>query len=150
MRESTVACGRRLTKVPPPFSSSFYPPLLHSQSLSFSKRQHPWETATPQIPVAPRPSLVDVVELRQVEFALPGADEAWHRQGKAQTCRLDLRLFFSSIAALAASDDVGLTLDYGRLYRQLKANIEHAQDPQSAVSSPARLLQGVDSTSLHS
>lgn len=104
----------------------------------------------PKFLLPPRPSLVDVVELRQVEFPLPAADEAWHRQGKAQPCRLDLRLFFSSIAASAASDDVGLTLDYGRVYRQLKANIEHAQDPQSPISSRARLLQSVDSIPLHS
>lgn len=38
-----------------------------------------------QIPVPPRPSLVDVVELRQVEFPLPAADEAWHRLGKSHT-----------------------------------------------------------------
>nr|WBQ01564.1 PlmG [Aspergillus flavipes] len=102
----------------------------------------------PQIRLPTRPSLVDVVELRQVEFPLPVADEAWHRQGKSQPCRLDLRLFFSSIAASAASDDVGLTLDYGRLYRQLKANVQNAHDTQSHASTGARRLQGVDGVTL--
>lgn len=84
------------------------------------------------IPTAP--AFLDSVRLRDIELPLPAAPDPWHRPDKPQPCTASLKLSYSSAIASAAADDVSLSLDYGRLFRRLEADIRemphHARSPE--------------------
>ncbi|KAJ5683898.1 uncharacterized protein N7477_000243 [Penicillium maclennaniae] len=71
------------------------------------------------------PDVLDSVRLRDIELPLPAAPDAWHRPDKAQPCIASLKLSYSSAIASAAQDEVSLSLDYGKLFRRLEADIRN-------------------------
>lgn len=80
------------------------------------------------------PDVLDSVRLRDIELPLPAAPDPWHRPDKPQPCTASLKLSYSSAIAAAAADDVSLSLDYGRLFRRLEADIRdmphHTRSPE--------------------
>ncbi|KAJ5494007.1 hypothetical protein N7463_010094 [Penicillium fimorum] len=69
---------------------------------------------------------------------LPCAPEAWHRQGKSQPCTATLKLSYSSIITAAETDNVSLTLDYGKLFRRLESDVRNMADNMADnISSPS-------------
>lgn len=82
------------------------------------------------------PDVLDSVRLRDIELPLPAAPDAWHRPDKAQPCIASLKLSYSSAIASAAQDDVSLSLDYGKLFRRLEADIRNMADPSASSEHP--------------
>jgi dihydroneopterin aldolase len=97
------------------------------------------------IKVPPRPAILDSVRLREIQLPLT-APEAWHREGKAQPCTATLKLSYSSIVGAADTDNVSLTLDYGKLFRRLESNVRTFVDPSTSPEHPARQLVSVEGT----
>lgn len=73
-----------------------------------------------------RPAVVDDVQLDGIDIHLPVGPDSWHRQGKPQPCRASVKLSYSSAIAAATADDVSLSLDYGKLFRRIEAEIREA------------------------
>ncbi|KAJ5925452.1 dihydroneopterin aldolase domain protein [Penicillium verhagenii] len=73
--------------------------------------------------VKSRPTIADTIQLRNIQLPLPVAPEAWHRSGKQQPCTASFRLTYASSAASAVNDDVAKTIDYGKLYRGISAEL---------------------------
>src|SRR6266487_2750626 len=84
---------------------------------------------------------LDHIHLRNICLQLPVTTipDAWHRSGKPQPVTISIRLTYptSLVAAAAATDDVSLTLDYGKLYRSIKGDI------QTAVQKPDVVTDGI-------
>ncbi|KAJ5326729.1 hypothetical protein MYU51_001785 [Penicillium brevicompactum] len=91
------------------------------------------------IRIPSRPETLDTVRLRNIELPLT-APEAWHREGKPQPCTATLKLSYSSIVGAADTDDVSLTLDYGKLFRRLQDNVHTFVHPVTSPEHPARHL----------
>lgn len=91
------------------------------------------------IRIPSRPETLDTVRLRNIELPLT-APEAWHREGKSQPCTATLKLSYSSIVGAADTDDVSLTLDYGKLFRRLQENVRTFVHPTLSPEHPARHL----------
>ncbi|CAG7918161.1 unnamed protein product [Penicillium olsonii] len=92
-----------------------------------------------------RPEVLDTVRLRNIELPLT-APEAWHREGKTQPCTASLKLSYSSIIGAADTDDVSLTLDYGKLFRRLESNVKTFIHPVTSPEHPARHLVNMQGT----
>ena len=97
------------------------------------------------IKIPPRPAILDSVRLREIQLPLT-APEAWHREGKAQPCTATLKLSYSSIVGAADTDNVSLTLDYGKLFRRLENNVRTFIDPNTSPDHPARQMVSVEGT----
>ncbi|CAG8408417.1 unnamed protein product [Penicillium salamii] len=97
------------------------------------------------IRLPPRPETLDIVRLRDIELPLT-APEAWHREGKAQPCTATLKLSYSSVVGAADTDDVSLTLDYGKLFRRLESNVRTFVHPVTSPEHPARHLVNLQGT----
>ncbi|GAD94710.1 dihydroneopterin aldolase domain protein [Paecilomyces variotii No. 5] len=69
------------------------------------------------------PAVIDNVHLRNIQLHLPMGPDPWHRSGKSQPCTASMKLSYSSAIAAAAADDVSLSLDYGKLYRFVEAEV---------------------------
>ena len=80
------------------------------------------------------PPVLDSVRLQDIALPLPAAPDPWHRPDKPQPCTATLKLSYSSAIAAAATDDVSLSLDYGKLFRRLEADVRdmarHASSPE--------------------
>lgn len=92
---------------------------------------------------------LDNIHLRNIQLplAVTVGRDAWHRDDKPQPATISLRIGYPSslIASASETDTVAQTLDYGKLYRAIEANI--AQSPgmnlfglSSAIRVPAMLL----------
>ncbi|OQE40802.1 hypothetical protein PENCOP_c005G03456 [Penicillium coprophilum] len=101
---------------------------------------------TSQIQLPPRPDVLDSVRLRDIELPLPCAPEAWHRQGKSQPCTATLKLSYSSIITAAETDNVSLTLDYGKLFRRLESDVRNMAENISSPSHPSNRLISLSGT----
>ncbi|KAJ5511984.1 hypothetical protein N7453_004087 [Penicillium expansum] len=77
---------------------------------------------------------------------LPCAPEAWHRQGKSQPCTATLKLSYSSIITAAETDNVSLTLDYGKLFRRLESDVRNMGENVSSSSHPSQRLISLEGT----
>ncbi|KAJ5561545.1 hypothetical protein N7535_003993 [Penicillium sp. DV-2018c] len=99
-----------------------------------------------RITLPPRPSTLDSVRLRDIELPLPAAPEAWHRGGKSQPCTATLKLSYSDIILAAETDDVSLTLDYGKLFRRLETDVRNMGENTSSPTHPLQRLVSVDGT----
>ncbi|KAJ5588597.1 hypothetical protein N7537_011275 [Penicillium hordei] len=98
------------------------------------------------IQLPPRPDVLDSVRLRDIELPLPCAPEAWHRQGKSQPCTATLKLSYSSIITAAETDNVSLTLDYGKLFRRLESDVRNMGENISSPSHPSQRLISLEGT----
>lgn len=78
------------------------------------------------------PAVIDTIQLRGIQLSLPAAPNPWHRSACPQICMASLRLSYASSEASAAADDVGLTIDYGKLYRQLVNDLSHLVQKRDA------------------
>ncbi|KAJ5793888.1 hypothetical protein N7457_000487 [Penicillium paradoxum] len=96
------------------------------------------------IQLPPRPEVLDSVRLRNIELPLPCAPEAWHRQGKSQPCTATLTLSYSSIITAAETDNVSLTLDYGKLFRRLEGDVRSMGENTSSPAHPSQRLLSLD------
>ena len=76
-----------------------------------------------KISIQPQPTVADTIQLRSIQLPLPVAPEAWHRLGKSQPCTASVRLTYASSVASAVGDDVAKTIDYGKLFRAIKAEM---------------------------
>lgn len=99
-----------------------------------------------RIQLPPRPDVLDSVRLRDIELPLPCAPEAWHRQGKSQPCTATLKLSYSSIITAAETDNVSLTLDYGKLFRRLESDVRNMGENVSSSSHPSQRLISLEGT----
>ncbi|KAL2008076.1 hypothetical protein VTN00DRAFT_8058 [Thermoascus crustaceus] len=72
------------------------------------------------------PAVIDHIQLRDIQLPLPMGPDPWHRPRKPQPCTASIKLSYSSAIAAAAADDVALSLDYGKLYRRVEAEIREA------------------------
>jgi dihydroneopterin aldolase len=97
------------------------------------------------IKIPPRPAYLDSVRLRDIQLPLI-APEAWHREGKTQPCTATLKLSYSSIVGAADSDNVSLTLDYGKLFRQLETNVRTFSNPKEMPDHLACQMISVEGT----
>ena len=71
---------------------------------------------------------MDTIILRDLKFELAIGLDAWHRPGKAQPVLLTINLQpRPNFEAAALEDDVNQTLDYGKLYKNINANIRDKQ-----------------------
>lgn len=75
------------------------------------------------VQITSRPAIADIIQLRNIQLLLPTAPDSWHRPARPQPCTASIRASYASSVASAAGDDVNLTIDYGKLYRQLEADI---------------------------
>ena len=101
------------------------------------------------ISIEPRPAIADTIQLRNIQLPLPVAPEAWHRGGKKQPCNVSIRLTYASSAAAAESDDVKKTIDYGKLFKRLDAELESlVSNSSSVVARECGVLRG-DGEELH-
>ncbi|KAJ5237537.1 dihydroneopterin aldolase domain protein [Penicillium chrysogenum] len=99
--------------------------------------------------IEPRPDIADTIQLRNIQLPLPVAPEAWHRGGKKQPCNVSFRLTYASSAAAAESDDVKKTIDYGKLFKRLDAELDGLiSDNSSEVARECGVLRG-DGEELH-
>lgn len=96
------------------------------------------------IPTAP--AFLDSVRLRDIELPLPAAPDPWHRPDKSQPCTASLKLSYSSAIAAATADDVSLSLDYGKLFRQLEADIRDIPQHANSAEHPHHHMVSVDGT----
>lgn len=96
------------------------------------------------IPTAP--AFLDSVRLRDIELPLPAAPDPWHRPDKSQPCTASMKLSYSSAIASAAADDVSLSLDYGKLFRQLEADIRDMPHQGRLPEHPHYQLVSVEGT----
>lgn len=98
------------------------------------------------IQLPPRPEVLDSVRLRNIELPLPCAPEAWHRQGKSQPCTATLTLSYSSIITAAETDNVSLTLDYGKLFRRLESDVRNMGENTSSPAHPSQRIISLQGT----
>jgi hypothetical protein len=96
------------------------------------------------IPTAP--AFLDSVRLHDIELRLPAAPDPWHRPDKPQPCTASLKLSYSSAIASAAADDVSLSLDYGRLFRRLEADIRDMPHHTRSPEHPHHQMVSVEGT----
>jgi len=96
--------------------------------------------------IPPVPDVLDSVRLRDIELPLPAAPDAWHRPDKAQPCVASLKLSYSSAIASATYDDVALSLDYGKLFRRLEADIRNMAQLTTSSEHPHQQMISVDGT----
>jgi dihydroneopterin aldolase len=102
---------------------------------------------TPQtITLRPHPQTLDTVRLRDISLPLPAAPEAWHRTGKSQPCTATLTLSYSSIIAAAETDNVSLTLDYGKLFRRLDSDVRNMSTLSTSPEHPHKAMVSLDGT----
>lgn len=69
---------------------------------------------------------INTVFLKDMPFEVTVGKDAWQRDGKAQPIRVTLRVNrVRSVEDAAASDEVGnnTSLDYGKLYKEIRANL---------------------------
>ena len=67
---------------------------------------------------------MDKVILKGIKFDLAVGSDAWRRSAKPQPVIIDLEIQpVSSFEAAAAKDDLNLTLDYGKPYKKLVADL---------------------------
>lgn len=92
------------------------------------------------------PDVLDSVRLRDIELPLPAAPDAWHRPDKAQPCIASLKLSYSSAIASAAQDEVSLSLDYGKLFRRLEADIRNMAQLSTSSEHPHHQMISVEGT----
>ncbi|KAJ5132712.1 hypothetical protein N7448_006870 [Penicillium atrosanguineum] len=92
------------------------------------------------------PDVLDSVRLRDIELPLPAAPDAWHRPDKAQPCIASLKLSYSSAIASAAQDEVSLSLDYGKLFRRLEADIRNMAQLSTSSEHPHHQMVSVEGT----
>lgn len=70
-------------------------------------------------------SAMDTVILRDLKFDLVVGRDAWRRPGKPQPVLITLNLQpASSFEAAALQDDVSMTLDYGKIYKKVSAQLK--------------------------
>ena len=86
--------------------------------------------------------LSDTIFLSKIPFELPVGLDAWGRREKPQPVFITLHIS-AAIEAAAARDDVSQTLDYGKLYKRLSANIDIIDDGTNQLSLP-KLLETID------
>ncbi|KAJ6083343.1 hypothetical protein N7467_007478 [Penicillium canescens] len=103
---------------------------------------------TTQAPITlrQRPQPLDTVRLRDISLPLPAAPEAWHRTGKSQPCTATLTLSYSSIIAAAETDNVSLTLDYGKLFRRLDSDVRNMAQLSTSADHPHKHMVSVAGT----
>ena len=92
------------------------------------------------------PAVLDSVRLRDIELPLPAAPDPWHRPDKAQPCTATLQLSYSSAIASAAADDVSLSLDYGKLFRRLEADVRDMARHTTSLDHPYQRMVSLDGT----
>ncbi|KAJ5287519.1 hypothetical protein N7478_003205 [Penicillium angulare] len=92
------------------------------------------------------PPVLDNVQLRDIQLPLPAAPEAWHRPDKPQPCTATLKLSYSSAIASAATDDVSLSIDYGKLFRRLETDIKEMAHKPSSPDHPHHNMISVEGT----
>ncbi|KAJ5683337.1 hypothetical protein N7462_006502 [Penicillium macrosclerotiorum] len=92
------------------------------------------------------PAVLDSVRLRDIELPLPAAPDPWHRPDKAQPATASLKLSYSSAIAAAAADDVSLSLDYGKLFRRLEADIRDMAHHTTSPEHPHHRMISIDGT----
>ncbi|OQD85663.1 hypothetical protein PENANT_c009G03234 [Penicillium antarcticum] len=102
--------------------------------------------STQQITLRPRPETLDTVRLRDINLPLPVAPEAWHRTGKSQPCTATLKLTYSSIITAAETDNVSLTLDYGKLFRRLDSDVRSMAALSISTDHPHKSMVNVSGT----
>lgn len=69
-------------------------------------------------------SNTDQVVVKGILFEAVVGLDAWHRPGKAQPVELEVRLAPSGgLEAAAREDSVAYTIDYGKLYKSLRAGV---------------------------
>lgn len=98
------------------------------------------------VQLPPRPEVLDSVRLRNIELPLPCAPEAWHRAGKSQPCTATLTLSYSSIITAAETDNVSLTLDYGKLFRRLEGDVRNMGENPSSPAHPSQRMISLEGT----
>jgi FolB domain-containing protein len=103
-------------------------------------------SSQPAIYIPSAPEVFDSVRLRDIELPLPAAPDAWHRPDKAQPCIASLRLSYSSAIASAAQDEVSLSLDYGKLFRRLEADIRNIAQLSTSSEHPHHQMVSVEGT----
>lgn len=96
--------------------------------------------------IPPAPAFLDSVRLRDIQLPLPAAPDPWHRPDKSQPCIASLKLSYSSAIASAAADDVSLSLDYGRLFRRLEADIRDMPHRTGSPEHPHHHMVSVEGT----
>ncbi|KAJ5748950.1 uncharacterized protein N7511_010646 [Penicillium nucicola] len=101
---------------------------------------------TQNLTLRSRPQTLDTVRLRDIALPLPAAPEAWHRTGKSQPCTATLTLTYSSIIAAAETDNVSLTLDYGKLFRRLDNDVRHMAALSTSTDHPHKAMVNVSGT----
>ncbi|KAJ5584541.1 uncharacterized protein N7459_004341 [Penicillium hispanicum] len=92
------------------------------------------------------PAVLDSVRLRDIELPLPAAPDPWHRPDKAQPCTATLKLSYSSAIASAAADDVSLSLDYGKLFRRLEADVRDIAHHTTSPEHPHHRMVSLEGT----
>lgn len=93
-----------------------------------------------------RPAVLDSVRLCDIQLPLPAAPDPWHRLDKPQPCIVSLKLSYSSAIAAASADDVSLSLDYGKLFRRLEADIRNMGHHTTSPEHPHRWMVSVEGT----
>ena len=88
---------------------------------------------------------MDTVILRDLKFDLAVGLDAWRRPGKLQPVLLTINLQpRPNFEAAALQDDVNLTLDYGKLYKNVQAIIKDKQygNIQGLILDLAKVIEG--------
>ncbi|KAJ6005054.1 hypothetical protein N7540_012853 [Penicillium herquei] len=92
------------------------------------------------------PPVLDNVQLHEIQLPLPAAPEAWHRHNKPQPCTASLKISYSSAIASAATDDVSLSIDYGKLFRRLETDVHNIGQNPSSPEHPHHRLVSLEGT----
>ncbi|KAJ5808524.1 hypothetical protein N7474_009793 [Penicillium riverlandense] len=100
--------------------------------------------------IPPRPPVLDSVRLHEISLPLPSAPDPWHRDGKPQPCTATLKLSYSSAIAAASSDDVSLSLDYGKLYRRLDTDVRNMGSSHGGASTDMVSIEGTQRPEMRS
>lgn len=88
---------------------------------------------------------VNTVFLNEMGFMLPVGKDAWNRGGKAQPVKVSLQVgHVNSINDAAASDDVGKSLDYGKLYKNIQRNMEQQNHYANVQEVAEQVLVSID------
>lgn len=84
---------------------------------------------------------LDNIHLRNIRLPLRLAigSDAWHRNDKPQPAVISLRIGYPSalVDRAARNDTVGPTLDYGKLYRQIEADVGKTFSDEEGEYAPA-------------
>ena len=92
------------------------------------------------------PPVLDNVQLYDIQLPLPAAPEAWHRPDKPQPCTATLKLSYSSAIASAATDDVSLSIDYGKLFRRLESDVRDMAQHSTSADHPHHRMISLEGT----